>query len=161
LALLGVMLAVAESKSEFVSIKNVLQWTVIVLSVLIVGAAVHDAIADWQNLRSFDSLRSFVIAPLLSLLFAPFVYGLLLYSTYENLFARLSRAARDDKGLRRQRPATLCTATPATRLLASSLSATSVLGPARPLPMVGTLKSRLRCDAERATPTGRGSGAAV
>ena len=99
LALLGVMLAVAESKPEFVSVKNILQWIVIVLSVLIVGAAVREAIADWQNLRSFDSLRSFVIAPLLSLLFAPFVYGLLLYSTYENLFARLSLAARDDKDL--------------------------------------------------------------
>jgi uncharacterized membrane protein YidH (DUF202 family) len=101
LASLGALQAVAGHTDEFAAVRKLLGWVQTALAILIVGTAIHGAVADWDQLRSLKSLRSLVIAPILSLLFTPFVCALLLYVTYENLFSRFHIAARDNDALRR------------------------------------------------------------
>ncbi len=55
----------------------------------ILGFAVSRAIGDYRNLGSMDTVRSIVFLPLMSILFVPFVYGLVILVTYESIIARL------------------------------------------------------------------------
>jgi hypothetical protein len=59
------------------------------------------AIADFQNLRSWDTARSIVLAPLLSIFLTPFLYAMALYSRYELVFLRLNLGIEKEPELKR------------------------------------------------------------
>jgi hypothetical protein len=99
LVLLAIMETMADSGFEQLSMKRAIKWVQGTLGLAILGIAVRDALVDWQHVRSIESLRSLILAPLLSLLFIPFVYGLLLYVTYEKLFVLLKLGAENDASL--------------------------------------------------------------
>lgn len=57
-----------------------------VIGIVILAITVSRAISNFQNLLSLDTFRSIALAPLLSLLFTPFVYVMVLISKYELVF---------------------------------------------------------------------------
>ncbi len=65
------------------------------------GFAIFKAIADYDNLRSVDTLRSLLLAPVLSISFLPFVYLMLVYAKYELVFLRLGLGVEKDGTLNR------------------------------------------------------------
>jgi len=73
---------------------------------MILGITIYQAIADFQNLKSLDTLRSIALAPLLSVLMSPFIYIMLVISHYELVFSRLDfggEKTRRLKGYARRR----------------------------------------------------------
>lgn len=95
LFLLGGMNAVAGDDPKYAPVKRLIVFLQIALGLLIVIVAFRSAIADWKNVQTFATLWKFLLPPLLSILFVPFAYGLLLYTLYDSLFARLHIGSPD------------------------------------------------------------------
>jgi hypothetical protein len=60
------------------------------VGLIVLAFAAFKAISDYHSLRSADALRSLLLAPVLSILFLPFVYLMLVFTKYELIFTRLS-----------------------------------------------------------------------
>jgi hypothetical protein len=89
LAVLAGMDAVASTDERYGPAGKLLKWLQGMIGFAIVLYAVGQAIADYRTLGSLTTLRTVVLAPLLSILFSPFVYFLVPYTHYETLFLRL------------------------------------------------------------------------
>jgi hypothetical protein len=90
LTLIAMLDAVASMKKEYTAVAKVLKGIQMVLGLTILAAAARQALADWHNLDSLDTLRSVALAPILSVFMLPFMYLLLVYSKYETIFVRLN-----------------------------------------------------------------------
>ena len=71
------------------------------VGLLILGVATYKAVSDYQILGSMSTIRSVLLAPLLSILFSPFIYLTLIVSTYELLFVRIDLGPTEDVALKR------------------------------------------------------------
>jgi hypothetical protein len=89
LAVLAAMDAVASTDEKYGPAGKLFKWLQGMIGLAIVLYAAGQGITDYRNLGSLATLRTVVLAPLLSILFSPFVYFLLLYTHYETLFLRL------------------------------------------------------------------------
>lgn len=87
--LLVMMDAFAKTDKEYDSVARLTGCIIPVIGFLIFGYAIWAAISAFRNLGTLDTVRSVAFPPLMSLLFAPFVYFLVLATTYENTFIRL------------------------------------------------------------------------
>lgn len=74
-----------------------------VIGFVVITFAVFRAFNDYMQFLSFDTLRSFLLSPLLSVLHFPFIYALVLYANYERLFIMVNAKSNDDKRLKRYR----------------------------------------------------------
>lgn len=97
---LGGMGAITDTAPKYAAVNRLLGWIQVSLGLLIVGVALRQAVADWKNLETVATLWKFLLPLLLSLSFVPFAYGLLLYSLYDSLFARLHIGAPQDAAFR-------------------------------------------------------------
>jgi hypothetical protein len=61
-----------------------------VIGCAILGFAVSRAIGDWRDLGTMNTVRSIVFPPLMCLVFAPFIYVVVVIATYESIFIRLT-----------------------------------------------------------------------
>ena len=61
-----------------------------VIGFAILGIAVSRAIGDYRNLGTMNTVRSIVFPPLMSNVFAPFIYVVMVIVTYESIFIRLT-----------------------------------------------------------------------
>lgn len=66
-----------------------------------IGYAINGAIADYENLVSFITLKSVLLPPILTILYLPCVYFVAVYIVYENLFSRFYVNYRNDRHLLR------------------------------------------------------------
>jgi len=87
--LLFVMDALAKTDTQYDSGARLTGCVISIIGFLIFGYAIWCAVSDFRNLGSMDTFRSIAFPLLMSLLFAPFVYFVVLASTYENIFVRL------------------------------------------------------------------------
>jgi hypothetical protein len=92
---------VSRMKEEYLSITKITKGIQIIFGLIILVAAFYSAIADFRNLESFDTLRSIVLVPILSVLLYPFIYVILIISKYEILFSMLDFGGIKSKSLKR------------------------------------------------------------
>jgi hypothetical protein len=93
--------AVAGTNKEHAVVAKIARRILIAFGLAVISYVVVKAISDFQNLRNLETARSFVLAPLLSLLFSPFLYFTLLITNYELLFVRLKLGPEKDEDLQR------------------------------------------------------------
>lgn len=91
--------AVAEMKEEDISVKKVIDSILAILAVFLTIFALISILRDYQSFATIDNLRAFVLPPLLTLAYIPFLYLVALYMAYENLFVRLDIFWEKDKEL--------------------------------------------------------------
>lgn len=87
----GLLQAYAGTEPKYDSVRSAMGWFMLAGGAVYLTAAVTGAYADMQKLGSLDTLRSLAITPLLSALYAPFVYVLVALMRYENLFILMRR----------------------------------------------------------------------
>ena len=73
----------------------------IVIGVIILIYVISRVVSDYKNFISLNTLRDFLLAPLLSVAFSPFVYLFLLFTQYELLFIRLKLGKEKSKELKK------------------------------------------------------------
>ena len=93
--------AVATRNEEHALVAKLAKRVQTVIGFVIIGIAIYRAVTDFQNLKSVDTFRSIVLAPLLSVLMFPFIYIMLVFSQYELVFLRLDFGAEKTRQLKR------------------------------------------------------------
>lgn len=81
--------AIAKTDQKHPSVRKFTTAIQSLFGFLIVSSAVMHAVNDYKSLATLDSLRKIIMLPILSLSLAPYIYVLLLWTSYESLFVHL------------------------------------------------------------------------
>lgn len=81
--------AFTEGREEYRSVLKFTNTILGAIGVVLLYLAVANALAHYRELGSPAKLQEFALPPLLSILFSPFIFGAVLYATYEQVFWRL------------------------------------------------------------------------
>ncbi len=97
LALTGMMMAIAETKPETKNVAKLMENLLILAGLGMLAFSVYQIASDFQEFASLDTLRDFAVPALLSLMYLPFLYAVLLFMTYENALVGLKFKFEDSK----------------------------------------------------------------
>ncbi|KFK96452.1 MULTISPECIES: hypothetical protein [unclassified Serratia (in: enterobacteria)] len=89
LALLGAMLAIAETDRKHHQVKVFLEYCLASFGVVLIFYTLYMLMTDFGEFGQEKTAYDFFIPPLLTLFYLPFVFFMLVYSTYEQSFVRL------------------------------------------------------------------------
>lgn len=81
--------AVARTNEKYSDVARLLSWVQVVFGFGILMSALSWAAANHTTLLSLDGLRDVALGPILSVMFIPATYTLVLYANYETAFMRL------------------------------------------------------------------------
>lgn len=101
MTLIAIVDAVASLDKKNSAVLKVTKGVQMVIGFVILVVVVSRAVSELQNLQSLDTVRSILLAPLLSLLLCPFLYIMALTAKYEIVFLRLDFGIEKEKGLKR------------------------------------------------------------
>jgi len=88
-ALFGLTEAVSRINVKYSQVTRLTRGLQAVIGIAVLAFAIAKAVTDFTALRTIDSVRSVLLAPVLSLLLVPFIYLLALYVAYELIFFRI------------------------------------------------------------------------
>lgn len=89
LAFIGGMLAIAGTDKKYHQVKVLLENCLSLFGVILIGYTLYMLITNFGAFGKEKTVYDFFIPPLLTLFYLPFVFTMLLYSTYEQVFIRL------------------------------------------------------------------------
>ena len=101
LALIAMLDAVAGSDNRYSEVAKITKGAQAAIGFVILAIVVKRAVSDLQTLGSLNTFRSIALAPLLSLLFIPCLYVLVVIAKYELVFLRLDFGMQKEKRLKR------------------------------------------------------------
>jgi hypothetical protein len=96
---LGAMQAVAGTKPEYESVGKLFGCLISGLGLGLLVYAMVELIRGFGQFGTVDTLKEFALAPLLTIMSIPFLFGLSLYVAYEGLFMRLPVFLKDHPDL--------------------------------------------------------------
>lgn len=99
ITIFAIMSAVAETQNKFASVKKVLDFILASYGIGLVIFAVLNTASDYNILFNNTNLTTFLLPPILTISFLPFIYFFALYMAYEILFVNLSIYIGKDKSL--------------------------------------------------------------
>lgn len=91
----GGMLAVAQSNKEYEPAEKFLSNILALFGGGLIAYAIYNLYLDFELFAKTQTLTDFILPPLLSLLFLPFLFIIALYSSYESAFTRLQFSLND------------------------------------------------------------------
>ena len=89
LALLGAMLAIAETDKKYHRVKIILEYCLASYGIILIVYSLYMLMTDFGEFGKEKTAYDFFIPPLLTIFYLPFVYFMLAYSTYEQVFVRI------------------------------------------------------------------------
>jgi len=87
--------AVAETQQQHIIVKKFLDRLLALWGLFLLGFTINHIIQDFNSLANLENLRSFILPPLLTFLYLPFIYFMALYFRYENVFMRIDFSNKD------------------------------------------------------------------
>lgn len=87
---------VDERHSRVASLFNGLQ---ALIGLVVFTFSIYAAVSDYRNLLTVETAREVLLAPVMSVLFAPLIYFMLVYIKYENLFILLKLRSNMEEGV--------------------------------------------------------------
>ena len=100
LMFVAAMVAVAEHKPEHRIVLAPLNAILTFAGLYILGFSIYRIVTDWQKLDPAFQAREFAIPIALTVMFLPYLYGLMIYMGFENAVVRL-KFRIENRGLRR------------------------------------------------------------
>ncbi len=91
--------AVAEIKKGNLPVKKIIDFILSSIGIFLIIFTIFQITSDYQNFATLNNLRSFVLPPLMTLAYMPFLYIFALIMAYETLFVRLDIFLKNDKSL--------------------------------------------------------------
>ena len=77
------MSAVAGAQKKYEKAKKQVDWVLAAIGLVVVAYAVYNLAVDLQAIAKQETAYDFFVPPLLTLLFIPFLYFMVVYSAYE------------------------------------------------------------------------------
>lgn len=93
------MSAYTEMKKEYMPVKKVVDSILVIFGIFLIIFVLFNIISDYWGFVNADSLRTFLLPPLLILAYMPFLYFVALYMAFETFFVRLDIFFKKDKEL--------------------------------------------------------------
>ena len=88
---MGFMIAFAESdKDKYHQVLRVLNGIMVVAGIIIISYAILGLFTEFDKFAKEQTAYDFIIPPLLTLLYLPFIFVMMIYTTYENVFVRVN-----------------------------------------------------------------------
>lgn len=100
ISILSIVVAIAAftgNKKEYLPANKVANVILATFGIFILIFTLSNILSDYQSFATPESLRAFLLPPLLTLAYMPFLYFLALYIAYESLFVRLNIFLEKDK----------------------------------------------------------------
>lgn len=91
-SLVVMMNAIAGLKPEHKQVKVFLDYALALFGIVLIILTLHKIVVDFQNFATLKNLRDFLLPPLFTTAFLPFVYLTALFMKYEDIFARIDIA---------------------------------------------------------------------
>jgi hypothetical protein len=101
LVMIGARTVMAKYDSKYSSGENFTKRMLSLVGTGIILYVVINIIYDYKKFISISTLHNILLPPILTILFLPFIYILMLYMAYEKLFSRLRIYLRDSKKLQK------------------------------------------------------------
>ena len=98
---IGCLCAVAERDEKNKAVVKLCNAFLIIYGLISIVFSLNQAIHDYQNFITVDTLKSFLLPVIMSLLYLPFIYCFAMHCLYEEIFIRLKFVVRKDKKLLR------------------------------------------------------------
>ncbi len=90
MTLIVIMSAVTDLSKKYRPLPSILHWVLIIIGWAILILGVLEIFINWNQYRSWTTLKEFFIPPLLSVSLSVFLYPWLVYSEYEKVFIRMT-----------------------------------------------------------------------
>ncbi|WP_394972602.1 hypothetical protein [uncultured Croceitalea sp.] len=94
---IGILTAFSEGDEKYYPVRRFLNNLSLLFSLFLIGYAIYRIIVNVKSFFSTETLYDFTISPLLTLLYIPFLFFLMIYSTYEQVLVRLKFSIKDRK----------------------------------------------------------------
>lgn len=98
---IGIVSGISESKTEYQKVKQLFDIVLIIYGTTVMVFSIYNIVIDFDNFTNIQNLKSFLLSPLFTFLYIPFVYLFVLYLKYESFFTRITHNLRDQKHLSR------------------------------------------------------------
>ncbi len=89
LALIGGMLAIAGTDKKHHQVRMLLEYSLSLLGVILIIYTMYMLITNFGEFGKEKTIYDFFVPPLLTLLYLPFIFIMVVYTTYEQVFVRL------------------------------------------------------------------------
>ncbi len=96
-SLVVMMLAVSENKEEHRVAEKFLTAIMAIFGLIMLSYSISRTVTDPSGFFNLRTLRDFYLPPLLSTLFLPYVFGMIIYFGYENAFLVMKFKIEDDE----------------------------------------------------------------
>lgn len=97
LALTGGMSAIAETDEKYNQVKKLLDGLMIFFAIMVITYTAYMLITKFDKFSKESTLYDFIVPPLLTLFYLPFIFMMMVYSAYEQAFVRLIFAIKENK----------------------------------------------------------------
>jgi hypothetical protein len=97
LALTGGMSAIAETDEKYNQVKKLLDGLMIFFGITVIAYTGYMLITNFNKFGQESTVYDFIVPPLLTLFYLPFIFMMMVYSAYEQAFVRLMFAIKDNK----------------------------------------------------------------
>ena len=94
--------AIADTKPEYAPTRKFISFLMIVGGMVFIGFTIDEAVNSYQTLGIIDSLVSFFIPIVFSVMYVPVAYGFAVYAKYEMLFIHISFKEPKDRKIKRK-----------------------------------------------------------
>lgn len=99
LTVIVAMTAIADTNKQYIQVKKVLEYLLSVFGLLVIAYTLYKLSTDFGEIASEKTFYDFIVPPLLTLFYLPFIFIMMVYSTYEQVSIRL-RFAINNNSLR-------------------------------------------------------------
>lgn len=83
------MLAISKTKPEFSPVKKLLNIVLSIIGIVFILYAISQLVINFKDFATTENLKDFLLTPLLTMAYIPFIYILAVYSAYDSLFTRI------------------------------------------------------------------------
>lgn len=97
LALTGGMSAIAKADEKHNQAKKLLDGLMMLFGIVLIAYTIYMLITNFNKFGQESTLYDFIVPPLLTLFYLPFIFIMMIYSAYEQVFVRLIFVIKDYK----------------------------------------------------------------
>lgn len=91
--------AVAGIKKESLVVKKIINFILSFIGIFLIIFVIFQIVGNYKDFTTLNNLRSFILPPLMTLSYIPFLYIFALAMTYETLFNHIDSFPKKDKSL--------------------------------------------------------------
>ena len=104
LLFLGALLAVAQANKNYQIVANLITNFLSIYGLILIGYTAYMVVADFENFASKTTFNDFLIPSLLTILYLPFLFLMVMYAPYERANIRISSFIKEPELIKYTKP---------------------------------------------------------